>query len=51
VRAVGSDGTISAVTEWISSGQVEAVPGPGRSTWRSIPAEVIFKDTDVSDVG
>lgn len=35
---------ISAVTEWISSGRVEPVPGPGRATSWSIPAELIFGD-------
>lgn len=35
---------ISAVTEWISSGRVEPVPGPGRTTWWSIPADMIFDD-------
>ncbi len=33
---------ISVVTEWISTGKVEAVPGPGRSTLWAIPAEIIF---------
>jgi hypothetical protein len=33
---------ISAVTEWISTGEVEAVPGPGQSTLWAIPADVIF---------
>jgi hypothetical protein len=37
---------ISAVTEWISTGQVEAVSGPGRTTWWAIPAEVIFKELE-----
>ena len=34
--------SISAVTEWISTGRVEPVPGPGSSTWWAIPAELIF---------
>ena len=33
---------ISAVTEWISTGRVEPCPGPGRSTWWAIPADLIF---------
>jgi hypothetical protein len=33
---------ISAVTEWISTGHVEAVPGPGGSSSWAIPAELIF---------
>ena len=33
---------IAAVTEWIGSRQVEAVPGPAQSTWWAIPAELIF---------
>jgi len=33
---------ISVVTEWISTGKVEAVAGPGRSTLWAIPAEIIF---------
>ena len=40
---------ISVVTDWIATGQVEAVPGPGRSTLWAIPAEVIFKELEVSD--
>ena len=33
---------VSAVTEWISTGRVEPVSGPGRSTWWAIPADLIF---------
>jgi hypothetical protein len=33
---------ISAVTEWISSGRVTSVDGPGGATWWAIPADVIF---------
>ncbi len=35
---------ISAVTEWISTGQVAPVPGPGGSTVWAIPADLIFKE-------
>jgi hypothetical protein len=35
---------ISAVTEWISTGRVQPVAGPGSSTWWAIPADVIFAD-------
>ena len=41
---------ISAVTEWISTGRVEAVPGPGGSSWWAIPADLIFgQEPDGSD--
>ena len=40
---------ISAVTDWVTSGQVEAVKGPGESTWWAIPADVIFKEAGFSD--
>ena len=33
---------ISVVTEWISTGKVGGVPGPGGSTLWAIPAEIIF---------
>ena len=33
---------ISVVTEWISTGKVESVSGPGHSTLWAIPAEIIF---------
>ena len=33
---------ISAVTEWISTGRVDPVPRPGRSTCWAIPADLIF---------
>jgi hypothetical protein len=35
---------ISALTEWISSGRVEAVPGPAGTTLWAIPADLIFGD-------
>ena len=35
---------ISAVTDWISTGRVEPVDGPARSTWWAIPADLIFGD-------
>jgi hypothetical protein len=35
---------ISAVTGWISTGRVEPVDGPGRSTWWAIPADLIFDE-------
>lgn len=34
---------ISAVTEWISTGRVAPVAGPGRSTSWAIPADLIFR--------
>jgi len=33
---------ISAVTDWISTGRVAPVEGPGGTPWWAIPAEVIF---------
>jgi hypothetical protein len=33
---------ISSVTEWISTGRVQAVAGPAGSAWWAIPADVIF---------
>ena len=35
---------VAAVTEWISTGRVEPVDGPGGATWWAIPADVIFSD-------
>ena len=42
---------ISAVTEWISTGRVEPVPGPGRSTLWAIPADLIFREEEVGIEG
>ena len=35
---------ISAVTEWISTGRVRPVAGPGGAGWWAIPAAVIFSE-------
>jgi hypothetical protein len=35
---------ISAVTEWIATGRVRTVDGPGGAQWWAIPADVIFDD-------
>ena len=35
---------LSADTEWVSTGRVVPVEGPGRSTLWAIPADVIFGD-------
>jgi hypothetical protein len=39
---------ISVVTEWISTGEVAVVPGPGQSTSWAIPAKVIFKEIEIT---
>src|SRR5207237_10318243 len=33
---------ISAVTEWIATGRVKPVAGPGGAQWWAIPADLIF---------
>jgi len=40
---------ISAVTEWIATGDVESVPGPGPSPCWAIPADLIFKGIELTN--